>query len=104
MTAIRSPLRRACAATSMLGLVAAVSGSVQAQGQVPPGMRAQAMALAQLCRADFDRLCPGVQPGGGRILACLQRHASELTPQCREAMPKAEALKSKASEIGVLPK
>jgi hypothetical protein len=61
------------------------------------------MALAKACRADFKRLCPGVQPGGGRILACLQNHEVALTPQCRDVMPKAEALKSKASDIGVLP-
>jgi hypothetical protein len=80
----------------MLGFVATTSGSACAQAQVPAETRAQAMALARLCRADFDRLCPGVQPGGGRILACLNRHASELTPQCRDA------LKSKVSKIGAV--
>ena len=28
------------------------------------------------CRADVERLCPDVQPGGGRIAACLTRDSS----------------------------
>jgi hypothetical protein len=52
-----------------------------AQAQVPPQMRSEAMAIMRLCRPDYDRLCSGVQPGGGRILACLQSHARALSPQ-----------------------
>ena len=104
MRTLQRHRRLASVAASALGFIAIASGSALAQAQVPPEMRAQAMALAQLCHADFNRLCPGVLPGGGRILACLQAHASDLTPQCREAMPTAEDLKSRASEAGVLPR
>jgi hypothetical protein len=48
--------------------------------------REQAMALRSKCSGDFQKLCSGVQPGGGRGVACLREHASALTPACRGAL------------------
>ena len=42
------------------------------------------------CRADVEKLCKGVQPGGGRIAMCMKQHESELSPGCREAIAKAK--------------
>ena len=89
-------------ATAVLAIAAtAPSGAV---AQVPPQMRSEAMSLMQLCHGDYDRLCSGVQPGGGRILACLQTHANQLSASCGQAMPRAEALKNSAVAGGVMPK
>jgi Cysteine rich repeat len=42
-------------------------------------------ALAeQPCHPEAQKLCSGVQPGGGRIIACLKQHESELSPQCQK--------------------
>jgi hypothetical protein len=41
------------------------------------------------CRADVQKLCKGVQPGGGRIAACLKQHESEISPGCRDRMAEA---------------
>ena len=82
----------------------ALPASSNAQTQVPTQMRSEALALVHLCRADSDRLCAGVIPGGGRILACLQGQMSQLSPPCAQAMPRAEILKSGAIAAGVLPK
>jgi hypothetical protein len=38
------------------------------------------------CRADVEKLCKGIQPGGGRIAMCMKQHESELSPGCREAI------------------
>ncbi len=49
-----------------------------------PGMAlAQTAAERAACQADFEKLCPGVQPGGGRIIECLAQHLNDLTPQCQ---------------------
>lgn len=38
------------------------------------------------CRADVEKLCKGVRPGGGRIAMCMKQHEAELSPGCREAI------------------
>jgi Cysteine rich repeat len=43
-------------------------------------------AIQQACAADYQSLCSGVQPGGGRIIACLQQNAAKLSPPCQKAM------------------
>lgn len=39
------------------------------------------------CRSDAQALCAKVQPGGGRIVACLKSHESQLSEACRAALP-----------------
>jgi Cysteine rich repeat len=51
---------------------------------------AQSEALA-LCKSDVARLCPGVQPGGGRILDCLKAHKMEMSVGCAQALQKMKA-------------
>src|SRR5271165_3599403 len=35
---------------------------------------AQMAEVMKYCKGDAERLCPGVQPGGGRIIKCLKAH------------------------------
>ncbi len=42
-------------------------------------------ALIQACKADYQRLCNGVKPGGGAILACFQEHGDQLSAPCKTA-------------------
>jgi hypothetical protein len=35
------------------------------------------------CRADAERLCKSVEPGEGRVVNCLDAHASELSDACK---------------------
>lgn len=44
---------------------------------------AQTAAEREACQADFEKYCPGVAPGGGRVVACLSKHLDQLTPQCK---------------------
>jgi hypothetical protein len=41
------------------------------------------------CSGDVGSLCAGVKPGGGRVLACLQSHVSELSVGCSTILSKA---------------
>ncbi len=43
------------------------------------------------CRQDVQTLCPGVQRGGGRIMACLKSHAPEVSSGCKTAIKEAHA-------------
>ena len=44
------------------------------------------VAVAQLapkpCAGDIKTLCAGIQPGEGRIKACIKSHLTELSPTC----------------------
>jgi len=51
-------------------------------------------ALRTYCKADVERLCPGVPPGGGRIKACLMKHQNEMSVGCAKAL---QGLKKKRS-------
>lgn len=46
-------------------------------------------AILRLCIEEARGLCGGIPPGGGRIIACLARNASRLSPRCRAAMDEA---------------
>jgi hypothetical protein len=48
-------------------------------------------AMREACGQDVARLCPGVKPGGGRIIACFKEKAVELSPGCRSALQQAQA-------------
>jgi len=39
------------------------------------------------CRDDAKKLCASVQPGGGRLMACLKDKQSELSPACQATLP-----------------
>lgn len=43
---------------------------------------------------DAKRLCPGVQPGGGRIAACFRQHTSELSEACKREIAGRQAAQS----------
>ena len=45
--------------------------------------RAYIEEFGRSCRVDVDRHCPGVDPGGGRIVGCLRQHQLELSKPCQ---------------------
>jgi hypothetical protein len=50
------------------------------------GTAAQQGPARQACGADIDRVCAGIQPGEGRITACVSGHFTELSAACRNAL------------------
>ena len=51
------------------------------------GMLAQEMhGMAQACEGDVHTLCSGVQPGQGRIAACLKQNQEKVSAECKGKM------------------
>jgi hypothetical protein len=46
----------------------------------------RARQFAGACGADAERLCAGVEPGGGRIFACLKLQERAVSSRCRAAL------------------
>ena len=73
-------------------LLLAVSAAMPAFAQQPSELDKEIEALRTYCRADIERLCPNVPPGGGRIKECLMQKKMELSVGCAKAL---EELKKK---------
>jgi hypothetical protein len=72
----------------MLRIILATTALLCASGLAS----AQELTAAQrdACMADFEKYCKGVTPGGGRIIACLQKESAKLTPACQKVLTAAE--------------
>jgi hypothetical protein len=46
------------------------------------------------CKAEVEKLCSGIEPGGGRIVACLRQNDAQLSAPCKEALAQARARKA----------
>ncbi len=68
----------------MLGMV--VVSAVAAAQTTAPGQPKQLAPAGAACKADVQRLCAGVQPGGGRIRACMRQHQQDLSAGCKAAI------------------
>jgi Cysteine rich repeat len=62
-------------------LVLVVGASTAAQSTQVNAQSAPA-AIQAACAEDALKLCAGVQPGGGRIVACLKEHKVSLSDRC----------------------
>jgi hypothetical protein len=38
------------------------------------------------CRGDYNKFCKGTMPGGGRVLACLEKQRAEISEACRKVV------------------
>ncbi len=72
-----------CTGVPMLPLLAVLLVPAAAAAQTSRS------SIASACRADIQKLCPGMQLGGGRIAACLQGKANQLSAGCRDALSQA---------------
>ena len=53
--------------------------------------RAASEKVREACGQDVKQLCPGAQPGGGRIAQCLRDHADKVSDGCKQAIQAARA-------------
>lgn len=56
------------------------------------GAMAQQKAVAKACAADIKAQCSGVQPGEGRIKACIKDHFKDLSEPCQAMLTKVAAI------------
>ena len=76
----------------MLARRVAVAGLFIVGGLAAMGSDALAAADGlTYCKSDVARLCPGLQPGGGRIIGCLKEHKMEVSVGCAKALQKMKA-------------
>jgi len=49
---------------------------------------AQALSAEQraACQADYARYCKGTMPGGGRIIACLNKQRDQISDACKKVL------------------
>jgi hypothetical protein len=63
----------------LLASLGAFSVGVRADQPFPP-------PTTWACYEDYQKLCPTVEGGGGRIKACLAARKGELSERCRHAL------------------
>lgn len=51
------------------------------------------------CRSDINQYCSNVPAGGGALYRCVRKHKATLTKECREVLPRAEAMLKRAGLI-----
>ena len=77
----------ALAITLISFVMASGSGSVTAAEENP-------------CKADIQKLCGDVQPGQGRIQACLKQHKDEISQECKDRIAAAvEKIQEKVAVV-----
>ena len=52
----------------------------------PTPAEAQGAAVRQSCGAEIQQHCTGVQPGDGRLRACVKEHFAAFSEPCKRAL------------------
>ena len=69
----------------LLSLTVSSVSPVRAAQSAQAGDQPSLAAIQAACAEDAKKLCAGVQPGGGRIVACLREHKDSLSDRCKQA-------------------
>jgi cysteine rich repeat protein len=87
---MRSPVRFAVLAVLALTAAFAAAAAADTAGGRNGAARSPGGGPLAACKADVQKLCKGTQPGGGRVLACLEAKKSELSKPCQAATQRAQ--------------
>jgi hypothetical protein len=77
--------RIANASCLLLSLTVSSVSPARAAQSAQAGDQQSLAAIQAACAEDAKKLCAGVQPGGGRIVACLREHKDSLSDRCKQA-------------------
>jgi cysteine rich repeat protein len=50
------------------------------------GATAQQAAVRQACRSQIEQYCAGIEPGEGRVRACVTDHFGDFSQPCKQAL------------------
>ena len=70
----------------LIALPAAIFLAMPGIASAQQPTQAQAGAIRQSCRADYEAHCASVSPGGSAALQCLQQNLASLSPSCQTAV------------------
>lgn len=62
-----------------------------------PALAQNQAAVRTACQADFEKNCPGIRPGGGRLLACMREKQAAFSDSCKDAIKAAQAQRQRKS-------
>ena len=51
--------------------------------------------FGQACKGDIERVCPAIEPGGGRVIGCLGQHQLELSNGCQAVLERISAARER---------
>ena len=81
--------RHAFSALSVLALMSATTAFAADAAAAGPAVEA--------CKQDVQTLCPGVQPGEGRIKQCMAKNRAKLSEGCKAALKEQRGKKKAAA-------
>jgi Cysteine rich repeat len=76
--------------TLLFSLCVAAGAQFAVADETPNAPPPPSHAVQSACKADIQKLCSGVQHGGGRIRACMKQHEGELSDGCKQAIADAK--------------
>ena len=59
----------------------------------PAAVTAQPVTVRQACKSDLEQHCAGVQPGEGRLRACVKENFAAFSEPCKAALAKSAAVR-----------
>jgi hypothetical protein len=74
-------------AATLIGLPPVAQPALAQSAALPPA------AVRAACAGDIRAYCAGVQPGGGRIVRCMNENRGKLSEACRNAIVQAQSKK-----------
>lgn len=74
-------------------LVACGFAAIALIATLTPSRSQEMQDIETYCMEDINRLCKGIQPGGGRILKCLKANKKEMSVGCAQALQKLKGKK-----------
>lgn len=77
-----------------LAALALIASTLALPALAPSALAQDRGALRAACQADFGRHCPGIRPGGGRLIACFREKHAEFSPACQAAVEKAQSARA----------